>query len=734
MNNKPRITRSSNVKNVIALEKSKQCIVRLEDIKKQQQKSATPQQQKAKPRILMKTPLQRILPKTPQTAPARQQNQAQNAVRKKQQHSEDDLDSNIDTSAFGRSRRTPKPNVKYFNDSVVTLKPGKRLKIDDDDEEADIISSDADFEEKDDNASDFDISEEEDVPPAKKTRLSATVATHRQQPQSTPAVQPQRRGVIAPVQKMMVKKPTIVEKTPVSAAPAKKTSIITYTTSNRNTVSRKRPLENSAPQKPATNVQKQVNNNNVQAIKPKPSVVANNKSYQVVRRSTAAAVPATSSSSSTPQIKKEVKKVTPQSKPVPAKKKPEPAPSKKDDTNGDNLEEDIENPMALNTIDDFEAMPTFTIVNINDIINKKGDVLMQQTFPKSEPEDKKPEPEKQTNVTNTNVTKNRRKATHTVLKEEPSTKSPPPKTPFPPVAPKKVTSTAPGGPLKQIVMNKKVITSPPNANKKMSVTPSQIHKPPVRILNSTLCRQQPPVSPIINAQKQQQAPVTAPAPVPAPQPQPPKKEHQIKKSLSPQVQNNKRLIAPTSIQKRKLPEEKITVQKQGSRTIKKMTCFENWYVVHCAANPTPQKPAPNQLTLPLIKIANGLQDICLPSEKWTSKVALSLIPESVYQRGQFERYTGHYHDKSIVKDDIKHRYQPASILFRRSQKPNVIDRTVILKNRTFLIYIQGKSVHLVGSPKIVKDVEDIESLLDCVDHLELNSEDVDVSPSIPNSA
>lgn len=823
MNTKPRITRSSNVKNTIALEKSKHCIVRLEDIKSKQRTGApnasTPQQQnKAKPRILVssavkKTPLQKILPKVPQTAPPRQQQQQQQThiIKKKLSSSQDDDLDSIDLSSFGRSRRTPKPNVKYFNDSVVTVKPGKKLKIDDEEEEdGEEISSDIDFEdEREDNASDFEITDEEEEapPPPKKTRLSnsSTLVTQTSRPQlvskqsqsvvskANTAPPTRQMRTIVPVTKMAVKKPTIVEKPPTATPTANKkpSNIVTYTANNRTLVTRKRPLETTPqssqktvqpstqktvprlaprpPQQATTQrtvqqtqpravapktaqqvtqkpVQKTVNNVQPQAIKPKPANVTNNatgKSYTVVRKSTAAAV------LSPPATKKEApKKVTPQTT---TKKKPEESVNTEEDeendesdTNNDNLEEDIGNPMALNTIDDFEAMPTFTIVNINDIINKKGDVLMQQTFPKSDDtadEEKKPEEKQEI------ASKNRRKATHTVLKEEPSTKSPPPKTPFPPIAPKKVF-TSPPGQLKQ-VMGKKVLISPPPQVKKIIASPPAAQKPPVRILNSGLCRQQTPISPIINAQKQQQlktSPATAVVKKEPLQPQQPKqptvvkREPQatpiIKKVLSPvkqPVNNNIIKKQPTQQQpsKRKLPDEKITVQRQGTKTIKKMTCFENWYVVHCPENQAPLKPAPNQLTLPLIRIANTLQDICLPSEKWTSKVALSLIPDLVFQRGQFEKYVGNYHDKALIKDDIKHRYQPASILFRRAQKPNAIDRTVILKNRTFLIYIQGKAVQLVGSPSIIKDLQDIESLLDCVDHLALDSDDVDITPNPP---
>ncbi|KAL5278446.1 hypothetical protein ACFFRR_003216 [Megaselia abdita] len=794
MNSKPRITRSSNVKNVIALEKSKQCIVRLEDFKRQQRSvvatnSSTPQQQnKAKQRIMIssavkKTPLQKILPKVPQSAPPRQQ---QNIVKRKPQTTthDDDLDSSVDTSTFGRSRRTPKPNVKYFNDSVVTVRPGRKLKIegeDDDDIERD-SSSDVDFDDdddKEDNVSEFDISEEEeDAPPAKKTRLSTTTVVHTAKPNlptktnmvvskgntvnkqqsmmSSPAT---RMRNILPVQKMAVKKPTIVEKpTPTSATANKKPmNIVSYTSSNnRVPVTRKRPLE-VAPTTQKGNTQKimpasrttvqQKTVNNVQAIRPKPAtnVVTNNstgKSYTVVRRSTAAAVPSTQVAAKKEMAKK-VATPQPQAKKKVVNKKVEEEDDS--DNNDDNLEEDIGNPMALNTIDDFEAMPTFTIVNINDIINKKGDVLMQQTFPS---EDKKQEDKQE------NTSKNRRKATHTVLKEEPSTKSPPPKTPFPPPMAKKTAA----GPLKQIVMNKKVMISPPPPKKTVAPAAPVVQKPPVRILNSTLCRQQPPVSPIINSQKQKAAAqlqsmqshnakkethqqmIVKKEPSQRNQPTP-KHQPVAKKVLSPvKAVNNinrplaKKLVPSPQAQKRKLPEEKVTVQRQGSKTIKKMTCFENWYVVHCPENEAPPKIIPNQLTLPLIKIANTLQEICLPSEKWTSKVALSLIPDMVYQRGQFEKYIGNYHDKAIVKDDQKHRYQPASILFRRSQKPNAIDRTVILRNRTYLIYIQGKCVQLVGSPKVVKDLQDIESLLDCVDHLALDSDDVDITPSAPSLA
>lgn len=129
MSSKPRITRSSNVKNVIALEKSKHLVVRLEDFKRQQKSGAsnpsTPQQSKAKPRIMVPTKktFQKILPK-PKTP---QQHQHHTIVKKKQPQ-DDDLEADIHSS-FGRSRRTPKPNVKYFNDSVVSLKPGRKLKV-----------------------------------------------------------------------------------------------------------------------------------------------------------------------------------------------------------------------------------------------------------------------------------------------------------------------------------------------------------------------------------------------------------------------------------------------------------------------------------------------------------------------------------------------------------------------------------------------------------------------------
>lgn len=87
-------------------------------------------------------------------------------------------------------------------------------------------------------------------------------------------------------------------------------------------------------------------------------------------------------------------------------------------------------------------------------------------------------------------------------------------------------------------------------------------------------------------------------------------------------------------------------------------------------------------------------------------------------------YTGEVHDPNI-KADERHNYRPINIMFRRKcQNPNIsiqFDRTVILKNQTFYLNIDGKNVRLVASPQSIDSYDDIRILLQIVNDIDLNS-------------
>ncbi|XP_031634687.1 uncharacterized protein LOC116347988 isoform X2 [Contarinia nasturtii] len=87
-------------------------------------------------------------------------------------------------------------------------------------------------------------------------------------------------------------------------------------------------------------------------------------------------------------------------------------------------------------------------------------------------------------------------------------------------------------------------------------------------------------------------------------------------------------------------------------------------------------------------------------------------------------YTGEVHDPNINPDD-KQNYRPINIMFRRKcQNPNIriqFDRTVILKNQTFYLNVDGKNVRLVASPQQINTYDDIATLLQIVNDISLNS-------------
>lgn len=135
------------------------------------------------------------------------------------------------------------------------------------------------------------------------------------------------------------------------------------------------------------------------------------------------------------------------------------------------------------------------------------------------------------------------------------------------------------------------------------------------------------------------------------------------------------------------------------------------YVVVCQEQPL--QYIPPKLKTPLMEIVEVLSDIRFPSPKWIVRVKTRQKTDIFYP--QFEKCK----EEAIP-------FEVSRIVFKRLLTDTETDRTVVLNNKSFLIYIQGTSVQLSGSPKIIKSLADIESLLDCVDHLTLGSDEVDI--------
>ncbi|XP_059222816.1 uncharacterized protein LOC106085154 isoform X1 [Stomoxys calcitrans] len=186
---------------------------------------------------------------------------------------------------------------------------------------------------------------------------------------------------------------------------------------------------------------------------------------------------------------------------------------------------------------------------------------------------------------------------------------------------------------------------------------------------------------------------------------------------------------------RKPPAEKVVISKQGDKIIKKITCFETWYVINMPLEPKRQTPlVKNQLDMPLINLANSAKAIHLPSDLWSCKVTLYELSASTLAKSTFVTYTGNLEEYNISEED-RGKYQPSCVMFRRSiqnrqQSRMPYDRAVIFKNKTFSTNIDGKNIRLVGAPSIINSEKDIEILLDVVDGLTLQSDFVEYATII----
>lgn len=160
-----------------------------------------------------------------------------------------------------------------------------------------------------------------------------------------------------------------------------------------------------------------------------------------------------------------------------------------------------------------------------------------------------------------------------------------------------------------------------------------------------------------------------------------------------------------------LPSQQVTSINVGPRRITK---FESWYVIDVKNQE--QTSFRHIHTHSLINLGNNIKSLELPSSKWDFKVTLQRRPQRSENNNDEEVYTGDVNDKSIEAD--KANFEPSSILFKRSHRENnkiSIDRSLMLKQNTYTITMNGKQCKLIGAPDDIKSMEDLEILLNIID-------------------
>lgn len=399
---------------------------------------------------------------------------------------------------------------------------------------------------------------------------------------------------------------------------------------------------------------------------------------------------------------------------------------------------------ATSTVDDFETMPTFTIVNINDIINKKSDEILKLDAVQSK------ELQQQT----------RRKTVNTIITGKNKNNTP--------------SRTS-------LILNK--TSTPINNNvSKLLIRSGGITKSnaPPRILNSVVGKKTRPISPIVNPKEVRKLPSVSTSPSTPTQsqqssqkqskeniivrtitssssslssplkPPPPTTTTTTNKNqlLTTQTTNKNQLrTSPSSSTSstlpsvtRKLPSDRVIVQKQGNKLIKKITCYETWFVINLPKSLLSETIEEDEneiiktkFDMSLVKLGNNIKEIPLP-DNWNYKITLQKLTPAQIKKPNFEPYTGDLNDANILDED-KIKYQPVNIMFRRlsqnSKNRIPFDRAVIFKNQSYFLNIDGKRVRLCnGAPTTIKSIDDIAILLEILNDLSINSEFIENSPFI----
>lgn len=452
-------------------------------------------------------------------------------------------------------------------------------------------------------------------------------------------------------------------------------------------------------------------------------------------------------------------------------------------SSGSGTDKDI----TLESVDmeDFEQMPTFTIVNINDIMNQKNkDAVLvrkrkyQQALEKakqqekdteeSSEEDTKKETSDNESPSSTKPQNNRRKTQHTkILSDDKLAKNATAasaKTGSSKAMPVKTTTPKTQAPL---------LGANNNGRFKDSNKPA-ILRPPPRILNSTLCKPGKSSTALVtklitsnddlkvkqnnNTIRSKENNVTSYTYTERDGRLVPRKTivSPVKSiGTPPNVRVNAikgRAPGAASVPMPKpmpLPIGNLT---PVNRRVKKITCFETWYVIKTPEN---KRVIEKSIVLVnLLQLGNKIKNIHLPTSDWSYKIQLQAVPKNLKLKkkaagstddsesskaadssadsaaeSDADVYTGEVHDPTI-KEEQKHLYQPANIIFRRKQQTGTsrvhFDRTVIFKNRTFFVNVDGKNIRLVAAPQYIHNFKDIEILLQVVNDINLKHADVEL--------
>lgn len=170
------------------------------------------------------------------------------------------------------------------------------------------------------------------------------------------------------------------------------------------------------------------------------------------------------------------------------------------------------------------------------------------------------------------------------------------------------------------------------------------------------------------------------------------------------------VLPPNTIGRQSLPSQN-NASLGGARRITK---FESWYVIDVKnLEPTPFRHTHSHS---LIKIGNDIKQLQLPSVKWDYKITMQRRQRKENNNEEEIYTGDCGGDKNIEanREDYEPASILFKRNHRESNKAT-IDRSLMLKQNMFTITMNGKQCKLIGAPNDITSIEDLELLLSIVD-------------------
>jgi len=168
----------------------------------------------------------------------------------------------------------------------------------------------------------------------------------------------------------------------------------------------------------------------------------------------------------------------------------------------------------------------------------------------------------------------------------------------------------------------------------------------------------------------------------------------------------------------------------------KFIYYDTWHVIKPMNWPSETRQQHPCLDFPLVKLANALTSMKLPSSKWSSKVTLYKVLPAVLKRHTLTIFSGDLKIHNIPERD-RQKYQPSCVILRRENTSIQnqtkcfvpFDRIIIFKNQHIFINFEGKLVQLNGAPDTVTCLKDVAKLIDIIDSISLSNPMIEIVKS-----